>query len=269
VANEFYHDGFRGSDGLNELRRLGRHLQDRTSVLVALSAPRGSDCAVMQQMHAGGTGDVVTEHFDRSGEDSGWAAVRASWDLQFCEGLPPLRSSNEPIGPFSSVRPEGDPLRLAMAAAVAYLSGVGSYVLHSGPGIRGGGRADVERGRPADIWSVPKIDRIFEALANVRRALPADLPNWSRHEARSGDPITLRAGGSAPVTAYTATQGKRFVVLPLNVRGPLTVEARVPLTLEIVEPMTGAVLHQGALDAAARATVAKSAAYVITGETAS
>jgi hypothetical protein len=266
IANEFYHNGFRGPEGLDELRSLGRHLQDRTGVLVALSAPRGSDCKVMQQMYAGGTGEVVTEHFSRSGDDEGWADVRSAWDLQSCEGLPPLRSSNEPIGPFASVRAEGDPLRLSMSAAMAYLSGVGAYVLHTGPGIRGGGRADVERGRPADIWAVPEIDRILQALAHVRRVLPADLPAWTRHEVREDDPVVLRGGGGAPVRAYIATKARQFVVLPLAVEGPLTVQARVPVKLRVVHPVTGAALQSVSLAASATVTVTGAAAYIIVGE---
>lgn len=265
IANEFYHNGFRGPEGLEELRSLGRHLQDRTSVLVALSAPRGSDCDVMRRMHAGGIGEVVTKHFSRSGDDDGWAAVRSAWDLQFCEGLPALRSSNEPVGPFASVRAEADPLRLAMSAALTYLSGVGAYVLHTGPGIRGGGRADQERGRPADIWAVPEIDRILQALAHIRRVLPADLPSWARHEVRPDDPVQLRSG-AAPVTAYVATQGRRFVVLPLAVGESLTVQARIPVNLQAVHPLTGEILYSGSLTAAASATVTGPAAFIITGE---
>ena len=220
----------------------------------------------MQQLHEGGIGEVVTEHFTRSADEGGWAAVRAPWDLQFCEGLPPLRSSNEPIGPFASVRAEHDPLRLAMSAAMTYLSGVGAYVLHTGPGIRGGGRADRERGRPADIQAIPQIDRILAAMASVRRVLPGDLASWSRRKAGDADPVRLTGTGSARVRAYTATQGARFVVLPLGVEGPLTVRASVPVTLQIVHPVTGTALHKGALAASQSVTVTGAAAYIITGE---
>jgi len=269
VANEFYHNGFRGPEGIAEVRSLGRRLQERTPVLVALSAPRGSDCGVMQELHAGGVGEVVTEHFSRSGDEQGWAAVRSPWDLQFCEGLPALKSSNEPVGPFASVRAEGDPLHLAMGAAMTYLSGVGAYVLHTGPGIRGGGRADTDRGRPADIWAVPEIERILDALGHVRRVLPADLPSWVRREARDDDPVRLRGAGAAPVAGYTAAQGRRFVTLVVAVEGPLTVQARTPVDVEIVHPVSGALLHDGALAASETITVAGSAAYIITGETSS
>jgi hypothetical protein len=267
IANEFYQNGFEGPEGLQELRRLGKRLQDRTRVLVALSEPPGSDCGVLQRMHAGGVGEVVTEHFTRSDDDDGWAAVRAPWKLQACRGLPRLRSNNEPAGPFSSVRAEGDPLRLTMSAAVTYASGMGAYVLHTGPGVRGGGRADLKLGRPADIQAVPEIDRILGALHTVRRVLPPDLPQWARRQAGDQDPIRLRSGEAGAVAAFTATRDNRFVVLPHAVDGPLTVQARVRVALRIIEPVSGEVRFQGTLPASGTATVNGSAAYILIGET--
>lgn len=267
IANEFYQNGFDGRKGLEELRRLGKHLQDRTRVLVALSEPPQSDCAVLQRMYAGGVGEVVTEHFTRSDADDGWAAVRAPWKLQACRGLPRLRSNNEPAGPFSSVRAEGDPLWLAMSAAVTYASGMGAYVLHTGPGVRGGGRADLKLGRPADIQAVPEIDRIFAGLNSVRRLLPADLPQWPRRLAGNQDAVRLRSGESGAVTAFTAARDHRFVVLPLAIEGALTVEARVRLDLQIVDPVSGEVRFKGTLPASGTATVDGSAAYLLIGET--
>lgn len=266
VANEYFQNGFAGAAGLEEVRRLGKYLQDRTPVLVALSAPQGSDCAAMQRLYADGTGDVVTEHFSRTGDEAGWLAVRSAWNLQFCQGLPPLRSSNEPIGPFASVRDDKDPLRLAMSAAMAYLSGVGAYVLHTGPGVRGGGRADRERGRPADIWAVPEIERVLGALTTVRRVLPPDVPSWSRHVAGADDPIRLRGGSANEVRAYTAVRDRRFVVVTLAVEGSLIVQAQVPVELQIVDPAGGEVLQKMSLAAAAAVTVSTSSAYIITGE---
>jgi hypothetical protein len=267
VANEFYHNGFDGPEGLAEVRTLGRRLQDRTQVLVALSAPRGSDCGVMQRLHEGGVGEVVSEHFSRSSREDGWAAIRAPWALQSCNGLPPLRTSNEPIGPFSSVRAEGDPARLALSAAITYVSGVGAYVLHTGPGIRGGGRADLDRGRPADIWAIPRIDEIFRGLTNVRRVLPADVAGWSRRESTPSDPIGLTLEDGSPVRAYVAVDGDRFVILALALSGPTTIEARRGVDLRVVHPVTGAPLHEGALEAGARVSVPSLPGHIVVGTT--
>jgi hypothetical protein len=265
VSNEFYHNGFEGPDGLAEVRALGRHLQDRTHVLVALSAPRGSDCGVMQRLHEGGVGEVVSEHFSRSSRDDGWDAIRSPWALQTCEGLPPLRTSNEPIGPFSSVRAEGDPVRLALSAAMTYVSGVGAYVLHTGPGIRGGGRADLDRGRPADMWAIPDIDEILRGLDTVRRVLPAGVAAWARRESVPTDPVGLTLESGSPVQAYVAAHGDRFVILPLALSGATTIEARRRVDLKVVHPVTGAPLHQGPLDAGDRVNVPSLPGYLVVG----
>jgi hypothetical protein len=221
----------------------------------------------MQRLHEGGVGDVVSEHFSRSSRDDGWAAIRAPWALQSCKGLPPLRTSNEPIGPFSSVRAEGDPARLALSAAMTYVSGIGAYVLHTGPGIRGGGRADLDRGRPADIWAIPRIDEIFQGLAAVRRVLPADVAGWPRHESAPTDPVGLTREDGSPLHAYVAAAGDRFVVLPLALSGPTTIEARRNVDLRVVHPVTGEPLHEGPLESGARVKVPSLPGYIVVGTT--
>lgn len=246
IANEYYHNGFRGPEGEAELRELGRRMQERTPVLVALSAPRGSDCAALQRLYAGGVGEVVTEHFSRTprAPAGDWEPIRNVWDLQFCAGLPPLRSSSEPIGPFSSVHAERDPRRLAMAAAVTYVSGVGSYVLHTGAGIRGGGRADRAVGRPANIADIPGIEAILGGLQSVHRRLPSDLPNWNRFDASRAD-STIRITASDLVAAYGARQGNRFVVAVLGATGPIAISAEAAMEVEVVDPADGRRLGGG------------------------
>jgi hypothetical protein len=271
IANEFYQNGFEGPEGMAELRELGRYLQDRTAILVALSAPRGSDCPIAQRLHAGGVGDMLTEHFDRSdrGPAGEWEPIAAPWKLQACGGLPPLRSSNEPIGPFSSVRAESDPLRLGIAAAVTYVSGVGAYVLHSGAGIRGGGRADRERGRPANVGDVPGIDAIFRALHAVRRRLPADVANWQRFDATAANDIITVDPPETVAGAFGAHRGDRFVLTAVGAEGRLTLRASAPVEIEIVDPRTGERQTGGPLAAGASLSVGGLPAYLILGRTTS
>ena len=45
-------------------------------------------------------------------------------------GVPPV-SSNEPIGPGSSVASESDPIKLCSAAAFAWIANLPAYVFHS------------------------------------------------------------------------------------------------------------------------------------------
>jgi hypothetical protein len=96
--------------------------------------------------------------------------------------------------------------------------------------------------------------------------LPPDLPSWSRHEAGQRDPVIVAAAGDGSIAAYVATHDRRFVVLALDVDGPMTLRASVPVDLRVVHPVSGAVLREGALDASATVTVTGSAAYIITGE---
>ena len=271
IANEFYHNGFEGPEGLAELRGLGRYMQDRTPILIALSASRSAHCEVMQRLYADGVGEVVTVHFDRAakGPAGEWAPVRRPWALQSCAGLPPLRSSNEPIGPFSSVNADSDPLRLAMGAAVTYVSGVGAYVLHTGAGIRGGGKADRARGRPPNISDVPHIDAIFRALRAVRDRLPRDVANWSRFDAAAANPIVSVQDGRTLVAAYGAHQSGRFVLTPIGVRGALTLRAHAPLELEVLDPRTGDRRGGGSLTAGGTLTVEGLGGYLVLGRVSS
>ena len=62
IANEAWQNGFRGAEGLLELRTLATRLNDKTSVLVALSSPQGNAaCAT----YAGAGADAMTLHYDR------------------------------------------------------------------------------------------------------------------------------------------------------------------------------------------------------------
>lgn len=270
IANEFHHNGFEGPQGLAELRTLGRYMQERTSILVALSAAR-DDCGAMQRLYADGVGEVVTAHFNRSvnGRAGAWEPVRRPWSLQSCPGLPALRSSNEPIGPFSSVNADGDPLRIAMGAAVTYVSGIGAYVLHTGAGIRGGGKADRARGRPANIGDVPGIDAIFRALRVVRERLPADVANWSRFDAAAANPIVSVQPSDELAGAYGAFHGERFVIAAIGVSGSLTMRAHAPIALELFDPRTGERRAGGSLARGETLSADGLPAYLIVGRTTS
>ncbi|RPI49235.1 MAG: hypothetical protein EHM55_24155, partial [Acidobacteria bacterium] len=103
IANEAWHNGFRGPEGLGELRRLGKRLNDRTSVLVALSSPTSrAACAT----YAGDAADIMTLHYDRSfGTVGPTRPLLRPWDFPAaydaqCRGqLPAVVLNNEPIGP--------------------------------------------------------------------------------------------------------------------------------------------------------------------------
>ena len=79
IANEAWQNGFRGPDGLSELRRLGKRLSDKTTVLVALSAPAtGAAC----DTYAGSGVDAMTLHYSRSfGDEGPTQPLRRPWQF--------------------------------------------------------------------------------------------------------------------------------------------------------------------------------------------
>lgn len=176
VANESYQRPMT----LQAMQAAGTWLLQNTSNLVALSSGEGLDA------YAPGTTDwradyariylppgvanLGTIHMDRTQGDFGWREVRQPWDWK---DLPFPVSHNEPIGPRSSVAEENDAIRLAMLRTVGIINGVGAFVLHNGAGVFG--RVDPARNRPANLWEVPGIGAIMQAVRGVDRWLPPRL----------------------------------------------------------------------------------------------
>ena len=138
-------------------------------------------------------------------------------------------------------------------------------MLHTGAGIRGGGRADRQLGRPANISDVPGIGAIFRALQSVRRRLPADVANWERFDAKAGNSIITVQPSGTLVAAYGAHRGDRFVLTPVGVQGRLTLRAVAAVDVEIVDPRTGQRRTGGPLSAGASLSVDGLPAYLILG----
>jgi hypothetical protein len=157
-------------------------------------------------------------------------------------------SSNEPIGPGSSVNTEQEPIRLVMAAAFAYSAKLPMYVFHSGAGVFGRTRFE----------DMPGIDRFGPLL----RLLPPDLANWERNDGKEASaPFTVFAGGEAnrywPSFARTrdgcvrnvgSRKGDEFVCMPIGIRpSGLQIQAREKLTFTAYDPLTGEVIKSAAL----------------------
>ncbi len=243
IANEAWQNGFPGSEGLDELRRLGKRLSDRTGVLVALSSPQsGRACPT----YAGAGADIMTLHYDRGSiADDPTRSLRRPWDFpaaydKECRGeLPVVVLNNEPIGPESSVQQESSAARIAAAYVMTFLAGNASYVLHSGPGVRGGGTADVsgKYQRHAHFDELPAFKMIAAALVAAQKYLPGNLANWTRHDPNSED---------APLHGfnrlYLATSGQDFVGLALDVRNPVTLTARRTMSFDVRQAASGRIL---------------------------
>ena len=243
IANEAWQNGFAGPEGLDELRRLGKRLSDKTTVLVALSSPRtGAACAT----YAGSGVDAMTLHYERGfGNDGPLRPLLRPWSFpaaydRTCRGqLPALVFNNEPIGPESSVRQDDSASRIAAGYVLTFLAGNASYVLHSGPGIRGGGTADVKSKlrRHAHFDELPSFKSIAAALGAAKDYLPPGLANWKRVSAKAA---------AAPLHGhdrlYTASSEGRFVALAVGMQQPVTLRARVGASIDIRELSTGKIV---------------------------
>ncbi len=172
VANEAWQNGFPGDEGVADLREFAKYLADRTEIPIAITSnhdwPEPGGIRAFTQIYADSAADVATWHFSRDRRtDDGWQPVYDCWELGDRAGFLPV-SSNEPIGPGSSVNSEREPIRLVMAAAFAYAAKLPMYVFHSEAGVFGKSRFE----------EMPGIDR----FRHVLRLLPPDLPNWERND---------------------------------------------------------------------------------------
>jgi hypothetical protein len=245
VANEAWQNGFPGSEGVADLRDFTGFLADRTEILVATTSNHEND---FDEVYAGSHADIATWHFSRDRSvDQGWKPVYDCWELGDRANRPPV-SSNEPIGPGSSVNAERDPLRLVAAAAFAYLAKLPMYVFHSEAGVFG--RSAFEE--------MPGI-RDYRTLL---RLLPGDVASWKRTDARGADSLfTIYARGEpdrysseAPdardgcIRMIGTRQGERFYYLPIGIQGGgLRMEARKDLNVRAVHLLTGDIVAKAAL----------------------
>jgi hypothetical protein len=243
IANEARQNGFAGPEGLEELRRLGKRLNDKTTVLVALSSPaRGAACAT----YAGSGATAMTMHYEREfGREGPLRPLRRPWTFpgaydRACKGqLPSIVLNNEPIGPESSVRQDDSPSRIAAGYVMTFLAGNAAYVLHSGPGIRGGGAADVSSKlrRHAHFDELPSFKPIAAALGAAKQYLPPGLANWTRHAPNAA---------TAPIRGfdglYTAAAEGRFIALAVGIEQPVVVRAHIAASIEVRELATGKVV---------------------------
>lgn len=274
VANEAWQNGFAGDEGVDQLRRLTRYLNERTEVLVAASAPDGYEPADVEKLYGGGVADLATVHFDRdvSKADGHWRPVRQPWEWQFTggqNGVPRVATNNEPIGPGASVASENDPKKLVAAALVSYLSGLPGYVYHTRAGVRGDEDFASQAG--------------FTAFSAMKQYVPADLASWTPKNAHwadspfkvyarddRGTPIAGRMwpdlpGGTGAVRSYAAVKGNEFFVLPMGVKDRVTLEPRRNVEFDVIDPMSGQVVATRRLSAGEKFDLSGDELFVLKG----
>jgi len=266
IANEAWQNGFQGSRGLSELRNLGARLNGKTGVLVALSSPqRDAACAT----YAGAGADAMTLHYDRGfGNQGPVAPLLRLWSFpgaydRACPGaLPSVVFNNEPIGPESSVRQDDSPSRIAAAYVMTFLAGNASYVLHAGPGIRGGGAADIspKLRRHAHFDELPSFNPIAAALSAAKQYLPPGLANWTRH---APDAATAPMHGFGRL--YSASNESGFVALAVGITQPIVLHARRGASIDVRETSTGKLVKQLDVSSGESVTLGGSEALALIG----
>jgi hypothetical protein len=260
VANEAWQNGFPGDQGVLDLRELAEYLGSRTEIPVAITSnhdgPGSEGAKRFDLIYAKSAADLATWHFSRDlRPDDGWNPVYDCWELAYRPGFPPV-SSNEPIGPGSSVNSERTPIRLVMAAAFGYAAKLPMYVFHSEAGVFGKTRFE----------ETPGIDR----FGHVLRLLPADLPSWQRNDGKEASaPLTVFAGGTPDrywpeiesardgcVRNSGSRKGDQFICVPIGIRADgLQVQARQKLQLTAYDPLTGEILKSATMQSGKRLTL--------------
>lgn len=247
IANEGWTNGFEDDAGTEELRALADRVAGKIPNLVATTTPRTTDDVLkseVEKYYKNCRASVQTIHFSRNVNppDGYWRPVRKPWREQrfAVEGCAKLVQNNEPIGPDSSVNEDNDPTRIGMAAAVSYLCGVGSYLLHCGAGIYG--LADPARGRPANLWETARLRECAQAIRTVIALLPPTLPNWQKIQVDSSSaPFRFVDVPEEQFTsAYVAQRDRAIIQLPIGV----VRETRFTLkqgscTTTLFDPVTG------------------------------
>lgn len=278
VANEAWQNGFPGVQGIADLRAFTQYLADRTSVLLAITSNGDTSDQGIVALYRGSAADLATVHFERDTRtpEGGWLPVRDTYRAGNLPGVPPV-SSNEPIGPGSSVNSESDPIKLCAAAVFAYLAKLPAYVYHSRAGVFGYARCCPPAG--GEDWFEDSAG--INAYQHLRRILPPDLASWTRNDGlEPGAPFTVFCDGQPnrywmEVRGATtgchrnigSVKGNEFVCLPMGIlAGGVTLEARRPVQFEVFHPLTGVALSNLTLNVAERFTLPQGpGAYILKG----
>lgn len=267
IANEYFKNGFGGSDGLEQLRELTRYMNDRTDILVAASSPGGD----YEEVYKGGIADLATIHFDRdtSKTEGSWRPVRQPWGYAEAHDVPAVGSNNEPIGPGSSVASERDPVKLVAAPIVTHVAGLPLYVFHSRAGVRG----------DLNMWDMEGVT----SFVPMKRIVPGDLASWTRKNGHWPDsPFKCYArangqtypdsmwpdhggGAEGAVRVYSGVNGDQFFTVPIGVQGGLLLEPRRDVELDVIDPMTGNTIDRKTLRAGEQFELRGLALYVLKG----
>lgn len=234
IANE--ENDFKFAGGRDEMIRLANIVRQMLpGVEVALTSPLDGSFVAFNDNRPPTIASCHLER-DTNGTGGAWRPVRQAReavDVQ-CAWV-----NGEPIGIDSSGAADDDPSRIAMAAALTWACRGAAYTIHTGAGIRGGGHADLERGRRSNLWEQPQFDICLNAVLAVREVLPTDLPNWRWVNSNSRYPdfpfelpyddrgTKILAPEDTVLRAFAALAGDgRFSCMPVGINGDFKLTAR-------------------------------------------
>lgn len=214
------------------------------TVLVAESSGNGDDSVNFAKASIVRNATLGCAHPDRAFGDGGWRAVRQAWDwkdLNF-----PV-TFNEPIGPRASVAECTDPLQLAMLRATALVCGVSMFVFHNGAGVAG--QVDPAHARPANLWEVPNIDAMMQAVRNVDAGIDLRVFDGKHYNSGwAGNPFT-------PVTiwpdtpdhgvnrAYLVTLPDGFVCTLDGIKDHVDMKVTNACRVDLFDPVVGSIVQ--------------------------
>lgn len=251
---ECWNESFATRGDLNIIKQMVQVLRQNTPCLVIASSGSGDQVQFAKDSMAYGC-TVGNGHLDRGFGDDGWRAVRQPWDWK---DLPFACTHNEPIGPRSSVAECTDPLQLAMLRATGIVCGMGAFVLHNGAGV--GGQIDPAHNRPANLWEVPGIDAIMQAVRNVDAGLPAgagDGRHWNNQWA--GNPFAATSifpGATSGINrGYMAETPDGFVLCINGIKDHADFVAGRNVTVDFFDPIVGKIVQTNTVNAGQTVTV--------------
>jgi hypothetical protein len=278
VANEAWQNGFPGSTGVADLREFAQYLADRTSLPVAITSNDDLSEAGIIALHTGSAADLATVHFSRDigTVEGGWLPVRDCYGAANLPGVPPV-TSNEPIGPGSSVSSENDPIKLCAGAVFAWIANLPAYVYHTRAGVFGWVNCCPPSGSEARFENMAGIN----AYQFLRAILPGDLSSWVRNDGlESSAPFTVFCNGQPntywPTVASPTSgcdrnigsaKGREFVCFPMGIlSGGVTLQARRPVKFQVFNPLTGVVVSNVTMNAGNSITLPQGpGAYILKG----
>ncbi len=281
MANEAWQNGFPDPGGRDELCEYATTLRACTTLPIALSSPSDmSDPGICNYYGDCPAANIATAHFSRDLSYDGWAAVIDSYRTNPClPGIPPI-SSNEPIGPGSSVAEERDPIRLVMAAVFAWGANLPMYVWHSRAGIYGENERSSCPTMPGATCKLADEAAVRD-FVHLDEILAPDLSSWVRNDGReTSAPFTTYCNGqpnkwwpevggatTGVVRNTGSIKGNSFYTYPIGIRPDgVEMEARRLVSFQVYNPLTGEIVASMTRNAGERFTLPQGPrAYIIKG----